>query len=264
MAAWLPSRALACVAEWRDVEGGRGVFILVHGLNNSPEAMRPLATFLNQTGFATVIVALTGHRGEAREVIPSRRRWVEDLECAVEAVQRRWPGKRMSALGFSLGGAVILNGLSEFGRPLFERVVLVAPAIGLKGYTALLRPLTWLDWTGLGLPSFIPPPYRAEATTPLTAYAALFDTVDTLLVRPTGEALRLTPTLVLLNDGDEFISVSRTRRFIQAGELAAWQLEVLPPLNGSTPTHLMLDPATFGAANWERASRAIRDFISPP
>lgn len=256
-----PRSAFACIAEWREVPAPRGIFLLVHGLNNAPTVMRPFGDLLNQLGYTTAIVALTGHRAEERIPSVSRERWRSDIACAAREAGEREPKLPVSALGFSLGGALALEAMRDLPQSPFERLVLVAPALGLKGYTVLMRFAAWFDWTGLAVPSFIPEAYRSGAFTPLTGYGALFEVVDGLLTRPPRAPIQTTPTLVFLNAGDEFISVSRTQRFVRDESISTWRIVVLPEEDLATPTHLMLDSATFGGENWARVTREITDFL---
>jgi len=247
---------------WGDVTAPRGVVLLVHGLNNSPGVMEPLAAFVRSQGFASGIVPLSGHEAASPRPVDSPAVWLSDLAGAVREAERRYPGLPRFNISFSLGAAVTGAWLREVGHPPFERMVLLAPAFAPKGYTGLLRFFTWLRAFGVSLPSFVPREYRSSRFTPLAMYGALFDLIDVLSTQPPVDMMRAIPTLVVVPSGDEFISLNRLRRFIGDNRLTTWRFEIIPPAETGLPHHLMLDEPSCGAAGWRRLTEMIGSFLT--
>lgn len=246
--------------EWQETPNQRGVAILVHGLNNSPTAMRPLAVVLRSLGFTTGIVTLDGHGGPDEAKVAAANDWIQTVRNAVAEAKQRYADSPLLGVGFSLGGAVCLRALGD-GSVDFRRIVLIAPAIELKGYTSFLRLMTWLRFAGVALPSFIPPEYRSRSTTPLEHYAFLFEIADALRTHPLDRRAITTPGLVILREADEFISRTRTERFRRERGFEDWRMVTLSGEVAGLPAHLMVDERSFGAAEWRRFVGTLSDFL---
>jgi len=250
--------------EWGEVPSARKVVLLVHGLNNTPAAMRPLGERLRALGFTTGIVALTGHGDGSMRSIAGFETWIADVRAAARAAMERYPGKPLVALGFSLGAAVILAALEDSAAFPATRLVLLSPAVTLKGYAASLRVVSWLGIFGLSVPSVIPDAYRSSVTTPLAYYAHLFRLIERLLTKPPVAAWNEVPALVISSAGDELVSHRRWDRYVRELGLTQWQHLVLPATDTDLPGHLLLDEPSFGSANWVIFEQRLTDFLTDP
>ena len=133
----------------------RGAVLLVHGLTDSPYAMRAVAEVFRDQGFYVLALRLPGHG-----TIPSglvNVRW-EDWYAAVElaakhAAQRAGPGHPFYAGGFSTGAALTtlysVRALDNTSLPKPGRLVLISPAIGISkaaGLTKILAGLSFVPY----------------------------------------------------------------------------------------------------------------------
>jgi alpha-beta hydrolase superfamily lysophospholipase len=130
----------------------RGAVLLVHGLSDSPYAMRAIAELLRDQGFYVLVLRLPGHG-----TIPSgllRVRW-QDWYAAVElaakhAAQRAGPDHPFYAGGFSTGAALTtlycLRALDDVSLPRPSRLFLVSPAIGISKAAVLTKILASLSF----------------------------------------------------------------------------------------------------------------------
>jgi alpha-beta hydrolase superfamily lysophospholipase len=130
----------------------RGAVLLVHGLSDSPYAMRALAELFRDQGFYVLALRLPGHG-----TIPSglvHARW-EDWYAAVElaakhAARRAGPGNPFYAGGFSTGAALTtLYALRAQGDPTLPsptRLILLSPAIGISKAAVLTKILSGLSF----------------------------------------------------------------------------------------------------------------------
>lgn len=258
-----PLRSSALPVEWEEVSNPRGVAILVHGLNNAPFVMRPIGAVLRSLGFTTGIVTLGGHGDVGNQEPVGVDDWVGSVREATQEAAARYPESPLLGVGFSLGGAVCLRAL-DLGAADFRRMILIAPAIGLKGYTSFVRLVTWLRVFGVAVPSFIPPEYRSSSTTPLKHYAILFDLVDRIRTARLNQKTTATPGLIVLRETDEFVSLTRTERFRRESGFEQWRILTLGSGGTELPEHLLVDERSFGAESWRRfvdeTSIFLRDF----
>lgn len=246
-----PSSVAARPIEWVETPQHRGVAILIHGLNNTPAVMKPIAVVLQSLGFTTAIVTLDGHEGGSDPNVARAEAWIGQVQRAALEARERYPQTPLLGLGFSLGGAICLRAL-DAGAADFRRIVLIAPAIGLKGYTSFIRFITWLRIFGIAVPSFIPAAYRSSSTTPLQHYALLFEIVDKIRTTTLQSKTRATPGLIVLRDGDEFISITKTERFRRESGFTDWRVVTVGESPTGLPAHVMVDERSFGAQNWSR------------
>jgi acylglycerol lipase len=118
------------------------VAVLSHGLAEHCGRYRELVGWLVARGAA---VYAHDHRGHgrssgARADIESFRWVVDDLLAQLRRARHRHPGRRLTLVGHSFGGAVALAAALEHPG-LLERLVLSAPAIGVDPELPRLRVL---------------------------------------------------------------------------------------------------------------------------
>lgn len=247
--------------EWTEMSPSRGVVVLVHGLNNSPGVMRELGALMRAHGMTTGIVTLPGHAGDMRP-LPDGGVWVEAVRRALGAAAARYPGQPIIGLGFSLGATTLVAALENLQSPRPDKLILIAPAITLKGYTAAIRLIAGLGLLGLEVPSFVPAAYQASQTTPLSYYRHLFALVDRLLTRPPIATWREIPTLVVSAAEDEFVSYRRWNRYVREWGGVRWRHVVLPASRSGLPQHLLVDATSFGPENWSQFGEVVAEFLT--
>ena len=128
----------------------RGSVLLLHGLTDSPYAMRGIAEVFQSQGFVVVALRLPGH-GTAPSALRDVR-W-EDWYAAVvvaakHAAARGGSGKPLYVGGFSTGAALAtlyaVRSLDSPELPKPQGVYLVSPAIGISPFAALTNVISGL------------------------------------------------------------------------------------------------------------------------
>ena len=234
-------------------EGGpERVFLVLHGLNNHPKVMDELVGAVNEIGIDCLRVTLTGHHGDDDSEASSQA-WLLDIARAVEMARKVYPKAELNLLGFSAGGAAIINYLDKNPQIPAERAFLIAPAISLRSFTNLVRVFIPLGYLGIPAISVAPVSYRRYTFPSFKLYQALFDThsaVQSLAHPERFKGMRLN---FLLADGDELISGEGVREWIKNNDLT--ESSNLKTITFGTPIpdyrHQIIDRATVGDANWK-------------
>jgi len=108
------------------------VVILFHGLEGSFESpyIQGVMNTLNKQGFRVVLMHFRGCSGKMNRLPRSYHSGdTADAKLWIESVQRRYPESSLFAIGFSLGGNMLLKLLGEWGNlsPLCAAVSVSAP-----------------------------------------------------------------------------------------------------------------------------------------
>ena len=236
-----PPRIIAATAPLR------GVVLFVAGLNNRPEVLNPIATALAEKGFEAVILTLYGHDLPAWPSADYFAEWRANIDAAHQFANLNYPTQPKFAVGFSLGGTLLLDYIARTPQHRSAGLALLAPAITLTSKTTALRPLVLLGGTGLTLPSFAPKETRAHSNTSLRAYGGLFAAADAVRSTPKQYA---PPTIVFAERGDELVDFDDLSEWLR--EAPACRLIELetpePPAGGYY--HLLFDRQNIGEAAW--------------
>ena len=154
--------------------------LVIHGLNNTPEMMRPIANRLERLGIGCTLCRLTGHWEQnnrlklLKQATPET--WLKDVEQQYLKMAEKYPNNDFILVGFSMGALLGIL-LAQSGKASFQKSLLFAPALYLRWWSylpALLTPFA------LNLPSATPRSMRANSGTPVSAYNALFALVKQL------------------------------------------------------------------------------------
>jgi alpha-beta hydrolase superfamily lysophospholipase len=130
----------------------RGAVLLVHGLTDSPYAMRSIAQTFFDEGYYVLVLRLPGHGtipAALRDV--SWRDWYGAVVLAAKhAATAAGPGKPLLAGGFSTGAALVtlysLRALDDTSLPQPEQLYLVSAAIGISKFAVLTNVLAGLGF----------------------------------------------------------------------------------------------------------------------
>lgn len=118
---------------------GPDAVLLLHGFAGSPFELRPLAYALAARGFRCKVPLLPGHGPAGGLSVTTDEDWLRGGEEAFAALRREAVG-RIFLVGFSMGGAAAIRIAAARGSEL-SGLVLMAPALALKGPSALYRSL---------------------------------------------------------------------------------------------------------------------------
>lgn len=110
-------------AWWIQGSKGRPSILLAHGIRGNRIAMVDRARFLAKKGYSVLLIDLQAHGESPGDAITFGWRESDGITAARNWIRQRNPGRRIGAIGVSLGGAAILLGKMPSG---FDAVVLEA------------------------------------------------------------------------------------------------------------------------------------------
>ncbi|MGH6996968.1 MAG: alpha/beta hydrolase [Phenylobacterium sp.] len=174
---------------YRAYPGGRRVAILLHGSAGQSLTMNPLAKSLNAAGVSVYALDVRGHGASGpRGDIAYVGQLDDDLADFAAVVRRKHPDADITLIGFSAGGAFALRTAGGTKQDLFDRYILLAPAIPFPSKIArrgggwahidvvrivLIMGLNRLGlhgWDGAEVARFDVPPQVASLMTPAYSY----------------------------------------------------------------------------------------------
>lgn len=241
----------------------RGVFVVVHGLNQRPSAMDSLSTYLSSLGYNTLRVSLEGHDVAGDEAFPAEH-WVQNVASAAHEAKARYPRLPLYILGYSMGGLLTVRAVEEDPSLAPSKVILLAPALGLHPIVLAARVLTLFPPLTIRTPNLAPAKYRRFETTPLFWYSNVAELYDQARDPAEASRLRGLPALVILNPADELISQDAVEEWIQENQLGeTWRVELFRPQarDPEMREHLIIDEPSLGEAEWRRMKESLRDFL---
>jgi esterase/lipase len=251
---------------WHEAPAGdaKAVVILLHGLNLKPQRMDDWANLLVNHGAHVIRFALYGHTGDQTHMANvTANTWRAQFNGAIEAAQDVAHKQQVPIyfVGFSLGALVGLEWLSgnhDEHEALFDKMVLIAPALSVPWYSRAAINSLAMFGRGFMLPSRSPEGYRANKGTTIAAYQSLFELKDSLMKQRFKHAN--IDTLVLMDKHDELVDSKNIRKLIWDFKLNAWKLEVVDnrfAYDNYGFRHLMVDKEAVGSTLWDRLSQMM-------
>lgn len=226
----------------------RPLVVLVPGLNAHPHSMDLLAQNLESSGYPSVVIPI-----EKRQEGESRNSLVDNLREGVEAFVDGEKDTEVVLFGFSLGALVAAEYVLQDNPSFVTKILLAAPAQGMRLRNFVIRPLTWLYWTGLGIRSFAPTTHRSRAFTPLRTYNALFELYSDHYQLNSKKLQERQGAVILVQD-DELISTRRTLSWLERNLLTHWKVYELRTKEAGSlaPRHLIVHPDGIGEQAWKQ------------
>ena len=251
------------------------VVLVAHGLNLRADALRDLYEPLRRRGAAIVVLRLRGHARDSVADATLREEWrtidatawVDDWRAsarvAEELAVRR--GVPLVFLGYSLGALIHVYGLatSERQDSPFQRQVLLAPAVRVRRRTRLV-----LLFRPLGrrfiVPSLTPAEIRSHGGTSIAAYQSLFGYEAALSALDDPKRVKI-PTLVLMDPGDELVSLQRLNEWIERhGLRPEWRMRALAKDSDTATSrvrHHIITERGLGSAAFAALTKTIGDAL---
>jgi esterase/lipase len=245
--------------------GRTAVSLVAHGLNQKPEAMLSLVSWLNSHGSDVYLINLSGHHQNSIAIkdVTSSVWHTEMLEGYQMARKTSLAASvPLYFLGYSLGALLgqSMVALSMENAP-FDKQVLIAPAFAIRRRSYLIRFLC-LFGKQRKLPSYTPEGYRVNESLPLLIYELLF-TEERRIFKSKFRKLNI-PTLVIIDPKDELISYKRLLKQINKFGLTNYRVVVLDQNTKDRDCkyhHLIIDERTMGAGNWKMVTCEMGKFL---
>ncbi|MCZ8236783.1 MAG: alpha/beta fold hydrolase [Inhella sp.] len=191
----------------------RGIVVLVHGLSDTPFAMRDLASVFARMCFESRALLLPGHGTRPGDLLRvDHRDWLHHLEAAVAQARRESPVVVLA--GFSLGASLALASAAESPGKV-DAVIGVSPAYRIRS-NFLARQADWMapirPWL-LSRPREEFARYGSMPTQGISATMAVLGLMDERLQR---HGPLQVPWLVVQSEDDEVVDVAANRRLFEA------------------------------------------------
>jgi hypothetical protein len=140
-----------------------------------------------------------------------------------------------------------------------ERLVLLAPAIGIRPWARIGERAARIVPSWIPLRSGVPRRYRASTLVGSHWYRALFDLHRSITERPVPEFFRTLPIQIFMSKRDEFISWGRLDEWTAMASPEYARMHELISCNKSllTPHHLIIDEPSLGDEQWRHMLEAI-------
>ncbi|NHH99588.1 hydrolase [Oceanimonas sp. MB9] len=114
-----------------ELDGSSPLVVLFHGLEGCVQShyVQGMMAALHARGWQPVLMHFRGCSGEPNRLLRAYHSGeTEDPAFVLDTLRRRFPGRPMAAIGYSLGGNMLINYLARHRRnPLSAAVVVSAP-----------------------------------------------------------------------------------------------------------------------------------------
>jgi alpha-beta hydrolase superfamily lysophospholipase len=265
-----------CATHWfknNTREKTKGVALVIHGLNLRPDKMQTIISVLAESGIDVLRLSLRGHgqnythradmneeqaRLEAFKAVSfplwSNEAYLAYTQVREAAIQKKVP---LFFVGFSLGGLIGLDLFASQPEVHYDRMILFAPAIKLHSLHYLGRILS--PMSRLVIPSMAPDSYLSNKKgTPVAAYNALFEGLKHF-EKHVSRRLNV-PTLIFIDEDDEFIPVQAFKKLKKEKKLDQWRLYIVKKeaaANRDSFHHHIIDESSTGKNVWRKMMKTL-------
>jgi uncharacterized protein len=104
----IPGAGRAIAGSWSDNGARSPVVLLLHAVRADRTSMVPRARLLARHGFSVLLIDLQGHGETPGAAITLGARESADVAASLAWIKQKMPGRRVGAIGCSLGGAALL------------------------------------------------------------------------------------------------------------------------------------------------------------
>ena len=236
------------------------ILLCAHGLNQNPSALKILLEDLTKLGFKTYLLHLPGHFGEMDYSSLKAKDYYEAHKSSYDYLVQKY-NQPIYFLGYSFGGLI---GVHHFDHCPFEKMILLAPAIKLHGYTTLLKAvvpyLSRIKSIALGSDE-VEARYRYHNNgVPAEIYSSFFTIYSQNKFKDKSLAKK-SEALVMIHPRDELVSSWKLRRWVT--KKTRWKFKTLD--NKEAPfrryNHLCFDPMTLGVDSYNTLLKDIKEFL---
>lgn len=245
----------------------QAVALLIHGLNLRPERMDALAEFLKDCQIDTLRIVLTGHGEDPKAYTKvTRQTWLDDALAGYKLAKDRATalGVPLVFVGYSLGGLVNVDLMNQNPHVVYDKMVLLAPALSVRAYVKPAKALYLLGDEFVAY-SLAPKRYRAHSGVAVAAIRALFNALEAFTQSKSPSQQLNIPTLIFINRYDELVSDKGIQDLIANKQFSNWKLilvDEIKPQKGPTYHHLIIDEECLGVESWALMLSTIRQFLA--
>jgi alpha-beta hydrolase superfamily lysophospholipase len=189
--------------------------------------------------------------------------WLNEAYLAYTQVRKRATLKKVPLffVGFSMGGLIGLNLFASRPEVHYDRMILFAPAVKLYPVHFLARILSPMP--RLVIPSLTPDSYLSNKKgTPMAGYNALFEGLQHF-EKYVNRKLNV-PTLIFIDEKDEFIPVQTIRKLKKEKKLDQWQLYIVEKddnAHRNTFHHHVIDEFSTGKNVWQKMMETTISYL---
>lgn len=224
--------------------------ILIHGLNNRPEAFWPIRDTFIDLGYKVHLVCLPGH-GEDRTETESWERASGVFKKSLEELTQ----DPYVVMAFSQGAVYFQDWLTshKMRKPLGQ--ILLSPALFIRN-SFLIGMLTKILPPKFKIPSTMPTPLRRYNFLYVSEYRNLLEGIKRFSL---GELKFPIPTLVIVDNKDELVDAKQLKK--NFGN----QVTILerPYLLGRRPGkyHIIFHPDYYEKQHWDEFILTLHQWI---
>lgn len=236
------------------------VLLCAHGLNQKPSALKPLLQDIQNLGFKVYLMHLPGHAGETTFSHLRSQHYFEAHQSSYQYLKKKY-GKPIYFLGYSFGGLI---GVHQFDQCPFEKMVLLAPALQMRGYTSLLRFILpyvrRIRSVKMGDSDF-EQRYRYHQTgVPSEVYSSFFSVYSSHRLKDEKLAKKA-KALVMVHPRDELVSFGKIKRWVHSE--THWKFMTLSNKEAEFRryNHLCFDSSTLGEASYQKMFQEVKSFL---
>ena len=253
---------------WEDTPKAKptAVVLMLHGLNLKPGKMDDWAQLLSTHNALVMRFALHGHGGDSFDIREAEAQiWREQFNSALKKAHQRAQDLDVPLyfVGFSLGALVALEHQAQNNLYKINKMVLIAPAIATPWYSQAASTLLSVFSKKFSLPSRSPKNYRANKSTSVAAYEALFELKRSLENNKFKNSN--IPVLVIIDKYDELVPSNNIKNIIHKHALGNWQLQIVNNQFAKQNygfRHLMVDQESVGPELWRELGEQVLGYFS--
>jgi esterase/lipase len=205
---------------------------------------------------------LSGHNKEDNDYhSASKDKWLNELNEELSLLKSKYKNLPLYALGYSLGGLLLVESLQNNTNSSIERLVLLAPALKVKPYTKLVRLLFPFGFIDFSLPSLAPKKYLAYKYTSIQSYRSLFSLIDDFQCRRNWSE-KIPNTLVVSHTKDLLIAHNRLKELFMNNLKFRFYERKDRLLKKNYTYHHIFAKEAFSLEAWNNQVNSIVEFLS--
>ncbi len=216
---------------------------------------------MSQEGFSCFLMHLPGHFGEIDYKKLTYKDYLGAHSEAYKYLKQRFKAD-IYFVGYSFGGLIGVHQFEEFP---FKKMILIAPALKMHGYTSLIKPIlpfiNKLSSVSLRNPEFEAKYRYHDLGVPSQVYTSFFNIYSQNKFKDKTLAKK-SEAMVLIHPRDELVSYRKLKQWVL--KKTNWTFKSLD--NRKAPfrryNHMCFDPTTLGEDSYQQFLQDIVNFLN--